>query len=225
MNPKFDIRSASAKDTYIAFMSNADREEAKKKGQISDEDIKRVGAPLTPEERGKLFSTISFLRILYLVSIASLGKTELELEGLQKNLKDLNEWIGKLNNAMAHATERNSKKDDKDRLFFLWDPKLESQGLSKTLRGLQERFGKDKIDIEIFFGREEGQGMNTKKGMPPNLAIEKLRNITTTLDNEVKTNSTQIQKTNSVYNTLLETLSFVSKKVTDAAQASLTKLG
>lgn len=213
-----DFQKLGAKDTYIALMSDEQRKAAK----ISDEDIKRLGPLiLTPEEKKVLFSSISFERILFLYAKSSLGKTDLELEGFQNSLKQLNDWMGQLNNAMAYATERNAKKEEKDRTFFLWDEKFNGNKFENSLRDILKKFGSDKIDIKIFFGREEGQGMHTEKGIPPNLAIEKLRNIITMLDNEVKTLSTKIQKANSEHNTLLETMSFITKKISDIKAAML----
>lgn len=216
---KFDIHSASAKDTYIFFLSAAQRKEELEKGRISQADIDRVGAVLTPKERDELFKNIPFERILLLIALNSLGKTEIDLEEKQNNLKKFNDWINNLNNAIARATEVNGKKEEKDRNFFTWD----IEGLAETLREVK-RFGKDKIDIVNFFSKDKEGGFNPREGMKPNLAIEQLRNIANFLDNEVKSNSTQIQKINSTYNTLLETLSFVGKKINDAKQSILSKL-
>lgn len=218
-----DINKAGAKDIYIAFMSETQRKEALEKKQITKEDLDRVGAPLTQEERKKIFSTISFISILYLVTVASLGKTELELEGLQNDLKELQDFIGQLNNAMSYCTELNGKKDEKDRMFFLWNPKIEGSGLPDTFRKMRIKFGKE-IDIGSFFDRNEGGGMNPTKGMSPTIAIEKLRNCSTTIDNKTKTKTVKIQQVNSAYNTLMETCSFVCKKIADAIMMSLQKI-
>lgn len=218
------LSKASAKDTYIFFMDKDERDNALKEKRITGDDIKRVGPPLTAEEKEKLFSTMSFIRILFLVSKASLGKTELELEGLQNNLKELQEWIGKLNDIMAYGTELNAKKDDKDRKMVFWDDKLKDP--LKTLNAIKNKFGEGKIDLSLITDPKEGGGWNTdrSKGMPANIAIEKIRNISTTLDNEVKTNSTKIQKVNNQYNTLIETASFTIKKNADSILSIISKL-
>jgi len=227
---KQQLFEASAKDTYIILMTENQRAQAVKDKLITQEDINRVGPALTAAEKRELFSTIPFARILYLVTVASLGKAELELDRLQNDLKNLNEWIQKLNDIMAHGTELNAKKDEKDRRMVFWDEKL--IGAHEVLNAIKTKFG-DKVDIELFFRRKDpnkkddkygGMFMDRSEGIPANIAIEKIRNISTTLDNEVKTNSTKIQKVNSTYNTLLETISFVSKKVNDAALSALSKI-
>lgn len=220
------LKGISPQDTYIILMSDDDRKEAINKGAISQkqvDELQRKGLLLTPDEINKLFQTLTFAMLLFIVAKSSLGKTEFELDRLQAKLEKLNDWIGKLSDAIAHANKLSANKEDKDPKFFVTATEL--KGLDKVLKELKAEFGDEKINIKDFFKWKKGkEGMSELTPMKPSLAIEKLQNFSKICDNQVKTDSTKISKANNDHNTLLETLSFLAKKFTDTIQGLLQRM-
>lgn len=60
-------------------------------------------------------------------------------------------------------------------------------------------------DVELFFGKGEGQGRHLD-GIRPDVAIDSLRNLSSFLDGKIKKLSPEIQKKNADINTFTEFL-------------------
>ncbi|PWU07406.1 MAG: hypothetical protein C5B43_00385 [Verrucomicrobia bacterium] len=210
-----DLLNQSSKDTYIYFMPESQRQQALKDRLITDEDIKRVGPALTDAEKTALKSRMSLPERIFLYSVLSMAKIDMDLDKVQKDLSELQNDINDLNKIMAQVTELNAKDKPEDRKMIMWDPRFKP--FLKTLKRLQDKYGKE-IDIEIFTSTKKGGGLNPTDGIPANIATEKLNNISKLLDNKVKTITTEFQKLNNLRNTILETGSFSVKKVVDTAR-------
>lgn len=76
MTNESELEKANVKDTYIALLLEDGREKALKKGLITEEDIKRVGPPLSNEEMKQFFAKLAWTKMIYFISKSSLGKME-----------------------------------------------------------------------------------------------------------------------------------------------------
>lgn len=224
-----NIQTTSSKDTYILLMSQEERTKAKTEGLITDQDIHRVGPPLSAEEKDQFFNSISFARLLFIMAKSSMGKTEFEMDNITKQLEELKNEINTISQAIGAANELSAKKDPKDQKFKMWDKKRHTVthpvNFYNFLDDLDKKYntGKQKnVDVDIFFGKEPGQGQHAD-GIRPDVAIDSLRNISSFLDGRIKKLTPEIQKKNADINVFTELMSFVGKKVAGDLPAAILR--